>query len=148
MSSYERSVESLQFLVPQYARLDLTELSDRVIVIHGLMERMGSAFHSEVRYETFECFLPRLLLWRRLEGSALEPAYKKLPTWSWMRFSQIEFVSSSLKLRVAGLRFDNQRDVLSVQVRNLRSCTCQMRGRSYLLFSSRSVEGVGDLQID
>src|SRR5436853_3200527 len=64
-SGYTPTIDFIQFFFEKYAQSGLTEKSDRVVAISGLVKRMEGVFQTKCRYGVFEAFLSRLLLWRR-----------------------------------------------------------------------------------
>jgi hypothetical protein len=112
-SGYVPKVDFLKFLFKKYSQSGLTERSDRDVAIRGLIKRMQDVFKSEGRYGIFKCFLHRLLLWQRSDEVMPETVHKdykdqELPSWSWMTFSGINFLSVPGRLRIAAIRFDTE----------------------------------------
>ena len=129
---YFRSVQFLQFLFRQYAKSGLTKTEDRVIAIHGLIERMGTIFGTEARYGTFALFLHRLLLWLPLDEKNCKTAHEtfpNIPSWSWMRYHGVKFLSIS-KLKVADVRFGTGpqgASTLVTEIREFQDCEIEQK---------------------
>jgi hypothetical protein len=114
---------------------------------------MEGVFRTKYRYGVFEAFLPRLLLWRRRDETDGKKTHYKdqhLPSWSWMTYSRISFLSIDHELAVPAerdLRFDTEQKVLLVQVREFPNCTTVQKESGYTILDENSVN-VGVLSFD
>lgn len=129
-SGYYRTIQFLQYLFQQYARCGLSLSLDREIAISGLMERMKRVFKTEQKHGVFVRYLARLLLWRRSEESTTEGVFEDQPSWSWMRYTAIEFERfpydrGLLVADDAALRFDAEEKALVVKFRSFQNCTVE-----------------------
>ena len=91
---------------------------------------MKRVFQTEQRHGVFARYLARLLLWRRSEESTTEGVFEDQPSWSWMRYTAIEFeqVRHDYNLLVADdatLRFDAEEKALVVKFRSFQNCTVE-----------------------
>ncbi|KAF2395611.1 HET-domain-containing protein, partial [Trichodelitschia bisporula] len=154
-SGYMRSLDFIQHLFEKYAQYQLTNESDRNIAILSLMKRMSDVFRTGHRYGIFEYFRFRLLLWRpgpqSNDGKNVVDT-QKLPSWSWMRYSQILFFETwSLSLEVprnGAFEFSyEQQCVLSIRVRQLKDYTMKQQGSENFILDAKS-EHVGVLWFD
>jgi len=166
-SGYTRTIDFIQFLFEKYAQSALTNESDRVVAISGLVERMEGVFSTKYRYGVFGAFLPRLLLWKRrdeIDRNEIHDKDQQLPSWSWMTYSRIHFLSIKHRLKVPSqddlrfdqddLRFDTGREidtgrekVLLVQVRVFQNCTTVQKESGYTILDEVSKD-VGVLSFD
>lgn len=89
------------------------------------MERMEQVFQREQKHGVFPHYLARLILWRRSKESRTETVFEDQPSWSWMRYTAIEFISIPNSLLVADyatLRFDTKGKALFVKFRSFQNC--------------------------
>jgi len=150
-SGYYRSLDFLQFLFQKYAKCGLTIKADREKAISSLMHHMETVFETEYRYGTFELFLPRLLLWHREIPANEDGHYDELPSWSWMRYSDIIF-PGIWKLKIADVRYDDRthdvlQDALLVQVRKFKKCRVNS-GKGQYWISNDNSEEIGHVWFD
>ena len=92
------------------------------------MERMKRVFQIEQKHGVFTRYLARLLLWRRSEESTTEGVFEDQPSWSWMRYTAIEFERVPDNLLVADdatLRFDTEEKAIVVKFRSFQNCTVE-----------------------
>lgn len=81
---------------------------------------------TKVRYGIFDCFLHRLLLWKRSDTKSGPIHYENsvVPSWSWMFYNgNIEFLTDST-LRVSEvikLNFESNQGI-SIEIRQFESC--------------------------
>lgn len=115
---------------------------------------MEGVLRTKCRYGVFEAFLPRLLLWRRgdnTDGNETHYRDQDLPSWSWMTYSRIHFLSINYLLEVPAegdLRLDPERErVLLVQVKAFQKCTTVQKESGYTILDEDSVN-VGFLSFD
>jgi hypothetical protein len=115
---------------------------------------MEGVLESRCRYGVFLAFISRLLLWRRCgETDDNETHYKDqhLPSWSWMTYSRINFLSIEETLEVPpaeDLHFDERREtVLLIQVRTFENCTAAQEANGYTILDGDSVN-VGVVSFD
>ena len=108
------------------------------------MERMKRVFRTEQKHGVFSRYLARLLLWRRSEESTTEGVFEDQPSWSWMRYTAIEFerVRHDYDLLVADdatLRFDAEGKALAVKFRSFQNCTVEHSTGAVLNAESRTM---------
>ena len=94
------------------------------------MERMKRVFQTEQKHGVFTRYLARLLLWRRSEESTTEGVFEDQPSWSWMRYTAIEFERvphhhDFLVADDATLRFGAEEKALVVKFRSFQNCTVE-----------------------
>lgn len=139
-SGYYRTVQFLQYLFQQYARCGLSLSLDREIAISGLMERMKRVFQTEQKHGVFARYLAGLLLWRRSEESTTGGVFEDQPSWSWMRYTAIEFERVPHDILVADdatLRFSAEEKALVVKFRSFQNCTVEHGTGAVLIAESR-----------
>ena len=142
-SGFYRTIRFLQYIFQQYARCGLSLSLDREIAISGLMERMKRVFQTEQKNGVFASYLARLLLWRRSEESTMEEVFEDQPSWSWMRYTAIEFEKVPHDLLIANdatLRFDAEGKALAVKFRSFQNCTVE-HGTSAVLNAESRIMG-------
>jgi len=88
---------------------------------------MKRVFQTEQKHGVFARYLVRLLLWRRSEESTTEGVFEDQPSWSWMRYTAIEFEKvprdpNFLVADDAMLRFDVEEKALVVRFRSFQNC--------------------------
>jgi hypothetical protein len=91
---------------------------------------MKRVFQTKQKHGVFARYLARLLLWRRSEESTTEGVFEDQPSWSWMRYTAIEFQGVSLYCDLlvaddATLRFDAEEKALFVKFRSFQNCTVE-----------------------
>ncbi|KAK3364010.1 hypothetical protein B0T25DRAFT_597688 [Lasiosphaeria hispida] len=57
VAGFKRTANFIQFLFQEYSTFGLSFDTDRDVVIHSLVERMGQVLETQVRYGIFHCFL-------------------------------------------------------------------------------------------
>ncbi|EXA31830.1 hypothetical protein FOVG_16888 [Fusarium oxysporum f. sp. pisi HDV247] len=158
-AGYRRTVDFVQFLFEKYSISGLTFESDRDVAIYSLVERMGHALHTEVRYGIVRCFLGPLLLWKRTnkdEAALITYRDRTVPSWSWMAYAGgIEFISDATQRlmvpRSADLDFANDGDTLAVKVRQFKDCWIGQDRKKFVIFAptpSALTRKVGSLWFD
>ena len=89
---------------------------------------MKRVFQTEQRHGVFARYLARLLLWRRPEESTTEGVFEDQPSWSWMKYTAIEFERVPYCFLVADdvtLRFGAEKKALVVKFRSFQNCTVE-----------------------
>ena len=89
---------------------------------------MNRVFQTEQKHGVFARYLARLLLWRQSEESTTEGVFEDQPSWSWMRYTAIEFERVPDNLLVADdatLRFDTEEKAIVVKFRSFQNCTVE-----------------------
>lgn len=104
---------------------------------------MGRALDTNVQYGIFDCFLHRLLLWKRSDTKSGPIHYENsdVPSWSWMFYNgSIEFLTHS-RLRVPkvkSLSFESNRGI-NIEVRQFESCYMDQTDNLTILVDARNV---------
>lgn len=104
---------------------------------------MGRALGTNVQYGIFDCFLHRLLLWKRSGTKSGPIRYGNLvvPSWSWMFYNgSIEFLTDSW-LRVAkveNLSFESNWGI-NIEVRQFKSCCMNQTNNFTILADTGNV---------
>jgi hypothetical protein len=118
----------VQELVTDYCHRRLSFPTDKVIAFSSLAKRMEKVLRTEERYGIFDCFLPRLLLWKRLDRKLAPIEYKDpVPSWSWMAYDGcIGFLAEPeltlLFPRSTELSFDTHYCRLNIKIRAFENC--------------------------
>ena len=110
---------------------------------------MGRALGTNIQYGIFDCFLPRLLLWKRSDTKSGPIHYENsvVPTWSWMFYNgSIEFLAPSV-LRVPKLENLSFKLnwAINIEVRQFKSC-CMNQTDNLTIFAD--TENVGFIYFD
>jgi len=103
---------------------------------------MKRVFQTEQKHGVFARYLVRLLLWRRSEESTTEGVFEDQPSWSWMRYTAIEFERVPYNFLVADdatLRFDAEGKALVVKFRSFQDCTVEHGTGAVLNAESRII---------
>jgi hypothetical protein len=151
-SGYFRTVDFIKFLFKKYSQCGLTKKSDRHVAIFGLVQRIESILKTKGGYGVFNCFLSNLLLWKRSNEEKTAPiSYKgrKMPSWSWMAYyGEIDFITNSSLMvpHIEDLRFDVNRKVLIVKVRQFENCQIKEEEKEYAIYADSG--RVGSLWFD
>jgi hypothetical protein len=81
-------INCITYLIREYSQRHLTFLSDRVLAIAGLEQRLAKAMRTESRFGIFENYLHQLLLWYPLHetdrADGTRVVSSSVPSWSWM----------------------------------------------------------------
>jgi hypothetical protein len=78
---------SFEYIYTNFAKRELSERKDRQYAIRGLERRLKEQYRSETTYGIVHCCLQSSLLWQRFGNWQGGIADKKIPSWSWMKYS-------------------------------------------------------------
>ena len=78
---------SFEYIYTNFAKRELSERKDRQYAIRGLERRLEEQYRSETTYGIVHCCLQNSLLWQRVGDWQRGIADKKIPSWSWMKYS-------------------------------------------------------------